>query len=84
MCSCSAFMDIRGRCDYTYDPKEWKVCPAKIHTALFHIENDYECDKVIYTDGFDNKYVKNYAKNTFKLTEKEWKKVVELYVSNSE
>jgi hypothetical protein len=77
-------MDIRARCDYTYNPKEWKVCPAKIDTALFHIENDYDCYKLIDECGFDSKNVKNYAKNTFKLTEKEWKKVVELYVSNSE
>jgi hypothetical protein len=82
MCRCSAFMDIRGRCDYSYNPQEWKVCRAKIDTALFHIENDYECDKIINTDGFDNKYVKNYAKKTLKLTDEEWEKVVLLRIEN--
>jgi len=41
-CSCKASMDIRGRCCPFINNEAFLKCPARIDTALFHFENDYE------------------------------------------
>ena len=45
MCNCHNNMDIRGRCCPVFYNEDFLKCPAKIDTALFHFENDYECYK---------------------------------------
>lgn len=44
-CCCTTKIDIRGRCDAIRSAPQFAKCPARIDTALFHIENDYQIDQ---------------------------------------
>jgi len=41
-CKCNNGMDIRGRCDPIRSAKQFSTCPARVDTAYFHINNDFE------------------------------------------
>jgi hypothetical protein len=41
-CCCTTKTDIRGRCDAIRSAPQFAKCPARVDTALFHIENDYQ------------------------------------------
>lgn len=53
-CSCLSTMDIRGRCCPFRNSKAFKKCPARVDTAFFHFENDYEIHKELHGDDFNN------------------------------
>ncbi len=79
MCRCNTQMDIRGRCDPIYNIKEFKYCPAKFNTALFHLQNDYKTYKLIEcnpreTQGIVIDFLKQY-----KMTKRDCFRVLELY-----
>jgi hypothetical protein len=65
-------MDIRGRCCPYKNNKKFLECPARIDTALFHFENNYEISKELEDDNYSEYYkiIKKFLK-TIKI--KYWK-----------
>jgi hypothetical protein len=45
ICNCNSGMDIRGRCGFIRNGKAFRKCRARVNTAYFHLENDYETYK---------------------------------------
>jgi len=75
-------MDIRGRCDYAQHRKDFKMCSARIDTALFHLQNDYETYRMV--ENAKNRrsataYVRAFLLKTIKLTRKDANEVIKLY-----
>ena len=51
-CGCKSNMDIRVRCCPYKNNKKFLECPARIDTALFHFENNYEISKELEKDDY--------------------------------
>lgn len=81
MCDCKTSMDIRGRCDYTFNAEEFKSCPARVDTALFYFNNDYQMYKRMQRftkDCFKNKLICDFIIK-IGLTEKDADEAVKQY-----
>jgi hypothetical protein len=75
-------MDIRARCCYVNARKAFQTCPARIDTALFHLQNDAETDKLVYSAKNRRnatKYVREFLLKKIKLTRPDANKVIGLY-----
>jgi len=80
-------MDIRGRCCFHNNKKSFKVCPARIDTAVFHLEND--CEVYRSMENSKNKRSKDavmrkYLLKIIKLNRVDANKAIEHYWFNQE
>lgn len=74
-------MDIRGRCDYVNNKKEFKTCPARIDTAVFFINHS---DVYADVEKAKNKRSKNaimrqFLLKTAKLSRPDANEAIKLY-----
>lgn len=72
-CYCRDTMDIRGRCLPCRDKKMFKSCRAKLDTALWIAENDYDFHNEFHNEkkrkGFHTKHFKRLFGNTINKAE---------------
>jgi hypothetical protein len=75
-------MDIRGRCCYSYHKKDFKTCPSRIDTAVFHLENerDVYCDmENAKTKRSKNAIMRRFLLKTIKLSRPDATRAIEYY-----
>lgn len=87
MCYCNTSMDIRGHCCYSYHKKDFKTCPARIDTAVFHLKNerDVYCDmENAKTKRSKNAIMRRFLLKTIKLSRADATKAIEYYWDNEE
>lgn len=72
-------MDIRGRCDPVYDKKNFRYCPARVDTILFHFQNDYNSYKILEKDSTIYKLIIQSFCKKYKMSEIDIEKVIDLY-----
>jgi hypothetical protein len=75
-------MDIRGRCDPIIHSKDFVKCPARIDTALFHFENDYDNYKILEKNATKYKLVIKIFCKKIRMSDNDSEKVIELYLQN--
>jgi hypothetical protein len=73
-------MDIEARC--IVGKKMFKMCPARLDTALFHLQND--CDTYRAVEAEKNKrnktaHVRAFLLNKMKLSRPDANKVIDMY-----
>lgn len=82
MCRCNPNWDIRCRCLPNREPKKFSVCPMRIHTALWLMQNEYEFCRNIeskITKKDKHKVVKRWAKKEYKFNDRDIAELIELY-----
>lgn len=87
MCRCSVYIDIRGRCLPCREPDEFRICPARVDTALWLMENDYEFCRNIdskITKKDKHNVLKREAKKTYKFNDRDIEKLIQLYDDNND
>ena len=87
MCRCNTHMDIRGRCLPNRELKKFSVCPARIDTALWLMQNEYEFYRNIeskITKKDKHKVVKRWAKKEYKFNDRDVEELIELYDEEEE
>jgi hypothetical protein len=83
-CSCSNFVDIRGRC-LPENLKEWKNCKVKCETTYWLMFNDgYDIYKLIELYNINDKRVKVATKNKYNISNKEWKEILKIYMNDED
>jgi len=86
-CKCSPSRDVRARCDPKLHNKYFLKCGARIDTALFHLENDYKTNKVLYEAIEEGKNIYPIFRDflqKFNMTKQDIMKVIELFKENYE
>lgn len=83
-CTCSRFIDIRGRCLPERNLKEWKKCKAKTDTTYWLMFNDYDIYKLIELYHINDKRVKDAIKNKYNITNKEWEEILKIYANDED
>jgi hypothetical protein len=84
ICTCSRFIDIRGRCLPNRNIKEWKKCKAKVDTTYWLMFNDYDIYKLIEEYSIRDKKVIDAVKKTYNITNKQWEEILEIYENDEE
>lgn len=80
-------MDIRSRCDYILNKKDFKKCQARIDTAIFMFDNDYSFYTMMENAKnmrSKNAIIRKYLLKVIKLTRQDTNKAIELYWKNQE
>jgi hypothetical protein len=80
-------MDIRGRCCYFYNKKDFKTCPARIDTAVFHLGNErdvYCAMEYARNRRSKNAIMRKFLLKTIKLTRPDATKAIEHFWYNHE
>lgn len=57
----------------------WKYCKVRFETAYWLMENEYEAYKLTEEYGFNSKEYRKYCFRTYKISEKDWVKILELF-----